>query len=104
MALQVDTSVSYGLGLVGNVNPSQSELDTDTPYNTYLHHGLPPTPINSPGRAALNAALHPAEGDWLYWVTVDLNSGETRFAATYEEHLANVDLLRQWCRNNPEVC
>jgi UPF0755 protein len=104
MPLQVDTSVSYGLNMTGNVNPSQVELDTDTPYNTYLHHGLPPTPINSPGRAALNAALHPAEGDWLYWVTVDLNSGETRFATTYEEHLANVDLYRRWCSEHPEVC
>ncbi|MDR1387544.1 MAG: endolytic transglycosylase MltG [Propionibacteriaceae bacterium] len=100
MRLQIDSAVNYGLHYTSNVL-SQAELDTDTPYNTYMHTGLPPTPIRSPGRAALIAALHPAEGDWLYWVAVDMDTGETRFAVTYEEHLANRELMSQWCDAHP---
>ena len=62
----------------------------DDPYNTYRFPGLPPGPINSPGQDALEAALNPAEGEWKYFVTVDLETGETRYAETLEEHNRNV--------------
>ncbi|MDR0417566.1 MAG: endolytic transglycosylase MltG [Propionibacteriaceae bacterium] len=103
MRLQTDSTLIYGLGLTGYLGITQAELDDESnPYNLYQHDGLPPTPINNPGRAALEAALNPAEGDWLYWVTVDLESGETLFGATGEEHEANVELLRAWCAEHPE--
>ena len=55
-----------------------------------------PTPIASPGQDAISAVLDPADGAWLYWVTVNLETGETLFAETYADHLANVELLREW--------
>ncbi len=93
--LQMDSTVLYGLGQTGGV-PTQAQLDTDHPWNTYIHPGLPPTPIGSPGRAAIDAVLNPPEGDWLYFVTVNLDTGETKFASTLEEHLRNVQEFRAW--------
>ncbi|NKY21861.1 endolytic transglycosylase MltG [Cellulomonas denverensis] len=99
MLLQIDAVVAYGLGISG------SELTTaDTsgaqppynPYNTYKVPGLPPTPIASPGAASVDAVLHPAEGTWKFWVTVNLDTGETKFATTYDEHQEYVDELRAW--------
>ncbi|MDH3398518.1 MAG: endolytic transglycosylase MltG, partial [Acidimicrobiia bacterium] len=63
--------------------------------------GLPPTPICSPDEASLDAFLAPPPGDWWFYVTIDLHSGETRYAVTYEEHRANVELLRAWLRDHP---
>lgn len=93
--LQMDSTVLYGVGQIGGV-PTQAQLDTDTPYNTYLNPGLPPTPIGSPGRAAIEAVRNPPEGDWLYFVTVNLDTGETKFASTLEEHLRYVQEFREW--------
>lgn len=86
MALQFDSTVNYALG-ADKERVRQDDLEVDSPYNTYLHTGLPPGPINSPGEAALEAALAPAEGDWLYFVTVDLEKGTTKFATSYDEFL-----------------
>ncbi|MDR0848438.1 MAG: endolytic transglycosylase MltG [Propionibacteriaceae bacterium] len=97
MRLQMDSTVNYGLSRTGLANLDEAALATDTPYNTYLHDGLPPTPISNPGREALEAALNPAEGDWLFWVTVNLTTGETKFASTLEEHEAYVVEYQQWC-------
>lgn len=97
--LQMDSTVLYGVGQIGGV-PTQAQLDTDTPYNTYLHPGLPPTPIGSPGRAAIEAVLNPPEGDWLYFVTVNLDTGETKFASSLEEHLTYVAEFRRWRDEN----
>jgi UPF0755 protein len=70
---------------------STSDLQADTPYNTRLHAGLPPTPIASPGKASLEAALHPAHTDYFYYVACPPDGpGVTRFAVTYQQHLANV--------------
>jgi UPF0755 protein len=103
MRLQIDSSLIYGLGKSGHLAITLDELaDASNPYNLYEHDGLPPTPISNPGRAALEAALAPAEGDWLYWVTVNLESGETLFASTDEGHLANVELMTAWCGEHPE--
>lgn len=97
--LQMDSTVLYGVGQIGGV-PTQAQLDTDTPYNTYLNPGLPPTPIGSPGRAAIEAVRNPPEGDWLYFVTVNLDTGETKFASSLEEHLTYVQEFRQWRDEN----
>ena len=86
MPLQLDTTVAYGLGIT-QVSLTADQLKTDTPYNTYLHAGLPPTPINSPGSAAIKAALSPAQGNWKYFVTVNLDTGETVFARNYKKFL-----------------
>ena len=101
--LQIDATLNYGLG-EKKARLSGRQLRTDGPYNTYTRPGLPPTPINSPGKEALEAALNPADGDWLYYVTVDLDSGETRFSESYEEFLANKDQLNRWCNDNPGKC
>jgi UPF0755 protein len=69
---------------------SSADLEADTPYNTRLHAGLPPTPIASPGAKALEWALAPAETEFLYYVLCS-DDGAHRFAVTYEEHLRNVD-------------
>jgi UPF0755 protein len=84
MPLQLDSTVNYALG-TSKFLLSQSDLKTESPYNTYLHTGLPPTPIDSPDKAALLAALHPAHGDYLYFVTTDPVTGETTFTASQKE-------------------
>ena len=68
-----------------------------------MHTGLPPGPIGSPGEKTIEAALNPAEGNWLYFVPINLKTGETAFAATFAEHQRNVEKLRAWCRetNSP---
>lgn len=86
MPLQLDSAVNYGLGLT-DLQLSQAQLDKDTPYNTYLRTGLPPTPIDNPGAAAIEAALSPARGEWLYFVTTDPVKKVTKFANSYEEFL-----------------
>ena len=68
MRLQTDPTVIYGLGAGFDGNLRRADLRRDSPYNTYTRHGLPPTPIAMPSRAAIHAALHPASGDALYFV------------------------------------
>lgn len=102
--LEMDSTILYGLGRTGGV-PSQEEVaDASNPYNTYRNAGLPPTPIGSPGEAALEAVANPEHGDWLYFVTVDLNTGETLFATTKEEQDANAKKLTAFCQAHPDVC
>jgi len=91
MRLQTDPTVIYGLGEAFDGDIRRRDLTTDTPYNTYTRHGLPPTPIALPGRAALQAAAHPEPGDTLYFVA-DGNGGHT-FSRTLEEHQEAVDRL-----------
>lgn len=88
MKLQTDPTVIYGMGTRFNGNIRRSDLTEDTPYNTYVHRGLPPTPIALPGRAAIYAALHPADGLSLFFVA--RGDGSHEFANTYPEHLLNV--------------
>ncbi len=83
--LQIDATVAYALGENLGVALTQDQLAVDSPYNTRLVKGLPPGPIDNPGDAAIAAAADPAEGDWYYYVTVDLATGETKFAETPEE-------------------
>lgn len=91
MKLQTDPTVIYGLGESFDGDIRRRDLRTDTPYNTYTRHGLPPTPIAMPGRASLLAAAHPAPGDALYFVAN--GEGGHTFSATLEEHQSAVDKL-----------
>ncbi|CAB4939072.1 unannotated protein [freshwater metagenome] len=86
MPLQMDSTVNYALGKA-NLRLTAEQLKTVSLYNTYLHKGLPPGPINSPGDAAIAAALNPADGTWLYFVATDPSSKTTEFATTYKEFL-----------------
>ena len=96
MRLQTDPTVIYGIGPGFDGNLTRKHLQTDTPYNTYRRAGLPPTPIAMPGRAAISAALHPAEGQELYFVATGLDDGSHKFSVTKAEHDAAVaEYLRQ---------
>ena len=88
MRLQADPSVIYGLGREFDGNLTRSHLAADGPYNTYTRFGLPPTPIALPGRAAIHAALHPAEETFMYFVA--RGDGSSEFSATLGEHLEAV--------------
>lgn len=102
--LQLDSTVLYAVGKRGGAFTTDAERATNSPYNTYRVSGLPPGPIGSPGDAALKAALAPAAGSWLFFVAVNLQTGEMRFASTLAEHQANVAILQQWCASNPGSC
>ncbi len=84
MLLQTDPTVIYGIGPSFDGNLRKVDLQTDTPYNTYMRAGLPPTPIAMPGRAALDAALHPAAGDALYFVA--RGDGSSEFSGNLDDH------------------
>lgn len=86
MRLQTDPTVIYGIGPDFDGNLTREHLRTDTPYNTYTRGGLPPTPIAMAGRAAIHAALNPADGSELYFVATGLGDGSHRFSDTREEH------------------
>lgn len=103
MLLQSDATVAYGTGHLHVVTTTPEEReDPENAYNTYVHYGLPPGPIGAPGDDAINAALNPADGPWIFFVTVNPETGETLFAETYEEHLQNVELFQEWLRDNPD--
>lgn len=85
MPLQFNATVQYITRTRGQIFLSTSATKTISPYNTYLHYGLPPGPIGNPGRAAMEAALHPEAGDWLYFITVA--PGDTRFTKSHSEFL-----------------
>ena len=98
MPLMTDPSVIYGLQLQGSWRGSiyASDLQRDTPYNTYLHAGLPPGPVANPGIKALRAAMAPAQTDYLYFVASGKNpQGKSLFASTLEEHNRNVAGYRE---------
>lgn len=77
--LEMDSTTFYGLGEYGT-HLTNAQLESKSKYNTYAYPGLPPGPIANPGEVALEAALNPAKGNWLYFVTTDLNKGITKFA------------------------
>lgn len=106
MKLQMDSTVGYAVGKTqgGGVTTDDAERANPSPYNTYVHEGLPPGPINAPGKSALDAAANPADGDWLYFVSVNLDTGETLFADTFAEHQQNVRKFQQWCQANSGKC
>ena len=97
MPLMTDPSVIYGLQLAGAWRGTiyAGDLKRDTPYNTYLHMGLPPGPVANPGMKSLRAAMDPAHTNYLYFVAAGANpQGKSLFAATLEEHNRNVNGYR----------
>jgi UPF0755 protein len=98
MLLQTDPTVIYGMGDKYKGNIRKKDLTTDTPYNTYTRQGLTPTPICLPGRAAIHAALHPADGKFLYFVASG-NGGHT-FSETLQEHNKAVAKYLQYRKKN----
>lgn len=102
--LQMDSTVNYALQKRGNLTRAEYEEAKSDPYDTYAVTGLPPGPIGNPGRMAIDAATNPPEGDWFFFVTVNLDTGETLFAETLAEHNANDQQRVQWCEDNPGKC
>ncbi|MER8184343.1 endolytic transglycosylase MltG [Kitasatospora sp. NPDC094015] len=98
MPLQLDSTINYAMGR-STLTTTATDTQLDSPYNTYLHKGLPPGPIGNPGRDGLRAATHPAEGDWIYFVTV--SPGDTRFTDSPEQHLKNVADFNAYSAQHP---
>ena len=88
MRLQTDPSVIYGLGVRFDGNLRRRDLREDTPYNTYVHRGLPPTPIALAGAKSIAAALHPGPGNYRYFVS--RGDGSSQFSTSLAEHRAAV--------------
>jgi UPF0755 protein len=102
--LQMDSTAQYGFNEDdGTVSTSADALTDDNPWNTYVHPGLPIGPIANPGDVAIDAAMHPADGDWLYFVTVNLNTGETVFTTNVDDHNRAVAQWQAWCTDNPDA-
>lgn len=104
MKLQLDSTVLYAVGKTGQLTTTDAERANPSPYNTYAHLGLPPGPISSPGKQALQAAANPATGDWLYWVAVNPATGETKFAKTKAEHDRYTAEFQHWCQTHKGKC
>ncbi|MDO4919455.1 endolytic transglycosylase MltG [Kocuria sp.] len=102
--IQSDASVTYGLGTKTVELTDEEKRDKSNPYNTYANPGLPVGPIGSPSDDAIAAAAKPEKNDYYYWVTVNLDTGETKFAKTYAEHQKYVEQYQQWCSENKGKC
>ncbi|TFB55650.1 endolytic transglycosylase MltG [Cryobacterium tagatosivorans] len=101
--LQSDATVTYRTGNTHLATTTDSErADAGNPYNTYVHPGLPAGPISNPGDLAIDAALHPADGPWLYFVSWNLDTGETIFSATLKDHEVAVAKWLAWMKDHPE--
>lgn len=100
MPLGMDTTVAYGLGISASDLTDAMLADASNPYNTRINTGLPPTPISNPGDDAIQAAMNPEPGDWLYFVTTNLQTGETKFATTEDEFWQIRD---EYKNNNPDA-
>jgi len=95
MRLEIDAALAYGLGKPGT-GITKADKESTSPFNLYKRLGLPPTPIASPGEVSIDAVLNPTPGDWVFWVTVNLETGETLFSDNFDDHQANVQKLREW--------
>lgn len=105
MPLQLDSTAAYGVQQrPGKVFTSDEMRQANNPYNTYVIPGWPAGPVGNAGEAAIKAAVNPADGTWLYFVTIDPDSGETVFTNTLPEHEAQVEKLRAWCGQHPGKC
>ncbi|GAA4037296.1 hypothetical protein GCM10023063_22800 [Arthrobacter methylotrophus] len=102
--IQSDATVTYGLGTKTFHLTDAEKADKSNPYNTYANVGLPVGPIGSPGKTAIDAAAKPTANNYLYWVTINLDTKETKFSSTLAEHLRYVDQYNQWCAANAGRC
>lgn len=98
MALGMDTTVAYGLGISASQLTDDQLNDDSNPYNTRIRKGLTPTPISNPGDDAIKASINPPEGKWMYFVTTNLQTGETKFVETEDEFWK----IRDEYKNNNE--
>jgi UPF0755 protein len=101
MKLESDATVSYGTGGTSIHTTDDEREDASNPYNTYANAGLPVGPISAPGDDAIDAVMNPAEGDWLFMVLVNGETGETVFSTNFPDHLVAVDQWQQWYRDHP---
>jgi UPF0755 protein len=102
--IQSDATVTYGLGKKTFHIDEAEKADKSNPYNTYAIKGLPAGPIGSPGKTAIDAAAKPNKNDYLYWVTINLDTKETKFSKTLAEHNGYVEQYNAWCEANPGRC
>jgi UPF0755 protein len=102
--LQIDATVNYALNRELVAVPTAEDLEVDSPYNTYKYKGLPPGPIEAPGDEAIHAALNPEDGPWFFYVTVNLETGETKFTDDYDEFLRFKEELREYCETQSDRC
>ncbi len=100
MPLQSDATVAYANKITGRVTTTDAERQINSPYNTYKVKGLPPGPITSPAENALEAAVTPAEGNWRYFVVVNLDTGETEFNDTFAQHQVSVKKFQEFCKSS----
>jgi UPF0755 protein len=102
--LQFDTPIKYAHGYDGKVLLTYKQLHENNPYNDYLHAGLPPTPIGSPGAEALGAAAEPTPGTWLYFVAINPDTGATEFSTSEAGFNASRTKALQWCSTHKGRC
>ncbi len=103
--LQFDSTLKYLYPGDTAVLLRPGQIRNRSQYNTYIHKGLPPGPISNPGASALEAAANPAPGRWMYFVTVDPESGETRFTASDTQwERWRQQLVNGWCKEHPGKC
>jgi UPF0755 protein len=103
MKLGLDSTVIYAENLKTNTTTAK-DRDSKSKYNTYRYKGLPPGPISAPGRSALQAAANPEKGDWLYFVTVNFDTGETKFASDEAGFNKIRAEFQQYCQAHPGKC
>jgi UPF0755 protein len=102
--IQSDATVTYGLGKKSFHLTEEEKADKSNTYNTYANVGLPAGPIGSPGKTAIDAAAKPTQNDYLYWVTINLDTKETKFSKTLAEHNTYVQQYNAWCQANAGRC
>jgi UPF0755 protein len=102
--LQIDAAVNYAHDRDLGIALTTEDLEIDSPYNTYRNPGLPPTPIEAPGDAAIEAAANPTDGPWVYYVTVNLRTGETKFTDDYDEFLQFKAEYKDYCATQSDSC
>ena len=102
--IQSDATVTYGLGRKSFHITEDEKANKSNPYNTYANPGLPVGPIGSPGKNAIDAAAKPNKNEYLYWVTINLDTKETKFSKTLAEHNGYVEQYNAWCEANPGRC
>lgn len=102
--IQSDATVTYGLGKKSFHLTEEEKADKSNTYNTYANVGLPAGPIGSPGKTAIDAAAKPTQNEYLYWVTINLDTKETKFSKTLAEHNTYVAQYNAWCQANAGRC
>lgn len=102
--LQIDATVIYGMGVRQLQFTAEDRQDESNEYNTYAHRGLPPGPIGAPSIEALDAAAEPEDSEYYYWITTNIETGETHFSTTYDQHREYQQEYRAYCDDNPDIC